>query len=200
MMSSGNAKIFGIGLSKTGTTSLYAALNMLGFNCGTYRHMRALGLEDWFKGDFRFDYLADYDAVTDLPLGSFYPQLFNRYPGSRFILTIRDKAAWMKSCERQLGKPPEDEFSRKTRLVTYGTEKFCRERFEYVYEVHQMNVDWFFRDCPDSLLTLDVVGGEGWEVLCPFLGVELPGDAFPHVIPGAQIKGGDAATTAYDGS
>ena len=40
-----NGKIFGIGLSKTGTTSLWAALDLLGYRAATFRHMRELGLE-----------------------------------------------------------------------------------------------------------------------------------------------------------
>ncbi len=50
--------IFGIGLPKTGTTSLYAALNYLGFAVITWRHMRELGLAAWRQGDFGPDYLA----------------------------------------------------------------------------------------------------------------------------------------------
>ena len=66
-------KIFGIGLSKTGTTSLYAALAYLGYRSGTYGHMKKLGLDQWWQGNFKKDYLRDFDAMTDLPIGAFYP-------------------------------------------------------------------------------------------------------------------------------
>ena len=56
--------IFGIGLSKTGTTSLFAALDELGYRSATYRHLRGLGLDEWFEGNFERDYLAGYDAAT----------------------------------------------------------------------------------------------------------------------------------------
>ena len=49
-------KIFGIGLSKTGTTSLYTALEMMGYRAGTFRHMRKLGLSGWMAGDFSKDH------------------------------------------------------------------------------------------------------------------------------------------------
>ena len=113
-------KVFGIGLSKTGTTSLYSALHILGLRAGTYRHMRELGLNEWFGGDFRKDYLVNFDAVTDLPIASFFPQLYYRYPSSKFILTVRNKASWLKSCQHQLSEAPADAFSHKTRLITYG--------------------------------------------------------------------------------
>lgn len=186
-------EIFGIGLSKTGTTSLYAALGILGFRSGTYRHMKALGLEDWFKGDFSTDYLGDYDAVTDLPIGSFYPQLFHRYPGSKFVLTVREKNAWMKSCQPWHGQLPDadDEFARSTRLATYGSEAYNAVRFEFVYQAHMTNVKWFFRKNLNSILVLDVIGGQGWEALCPFLGLNEPEVEFPNVLPGYIGPGED---------
>ncbi|HEX8335676.1 MAG TPA: sulfotransferase [Pyrinomonadaceae bacterium] len=30
------------------------------------------------------------------------------------------------------------------------------------------------------LLVMDITAGDGWEVLCPFLGVEIPDRPFPH--------------------
>jgi Sulfotransferase domain len=68
MQSETQEKIFGIGLSKTGTTSLYAALHDLGYRSATFRHMRSLGLEEWRRGNFSKDYLKDYDAVTNLAI------------------------------------------------------------------------------------------------------------------------------------
>ena len=41
-----------------------------------------------------------------------------------------------------------------------------------------------FAGRPDDLLVLDVVGGEGWERLCPFLGLAPPDEPFPHFNPG----------------
>ena len=38
----------------------------------------------------------------------------------------------------------------------------------------------YFRDRPKDLLVLDVCGGDGWEPLCAFLGLEPPRHAFPH--------------------
>ena len=120
------SKIFGIGLSKTGTTSLYAALHILGFRAGTFRHMKALGLEDWFKGDFTKDYLQEYDAVTDAPLTTMYPELDERYPNSRFILTLRPVESWLVSIEKQFrksvkrGKLRGGEYNKNVRLMTYG--------------------------------------------------------------------------------
>src|SRR5690349_17299315 len=112
--------IFGIGLSKTGTTSLFAALDVLGFRSGTYRHMRGLGLAEWFDGDFARDYFADFDALTDLPIATWFPQLDQRYPGSKFVLTVRDIGSWLESARKHFSVPPASEFGRDIRLATYG--------------------------------------------------------------------------------
>jgi hypothetical protein len=185
--------IFGIGLSKTGTTSLFAALDQLGYRSATYRHMRALGLEDWFEGNFATDYLAGYDAATDLPLAVFYPQLDERYPGSKFVLTVRELDSWLESAERHFAVAPASEFGRQVRLATYGITGFDAGRFRHVYETHLGNVDWHFRHRPDALLTLDIVGGEGWAKLCPFLGRSEPYTVFPHVQPGYRPPSESAA-------
>lgn len=179
--------IFGIGLSKTGTTSLFAALDLLGLRSATYRHLRALGLEEWFAGDFERDYLAGYEAATDLPLATFFPQLDRRYPGSKFVLTTRALESWLESAAKHFSTPPASEFGRLVRLATYGVTGYDEARFRYVHETHARNVGWYFRDRPDALLSLDVVAGEGWEKLCPFLGQPIPNAPFPHVQPGYRL-------------
>jgi len=179
--------IFGIGLSKTGTTSLFAALDQLGYRAATFRHFRGLGLDDWFEGNFDTDYLAEYDAATDLPLAVLYPQLDRRYPGSKFILTVREISSWLASAKKHFTQEPRSRFGRDVRLATYGIVGFHEERFRNVYETHYRNVVSYFSDRPDDLLILDIVAGEGWEKLCAFLGKESPIGAFPHVQPGYRL-------------
>jgi hypothetical protein len=179
--------IFGIGLSKTGTTSLFVALDRLGYRSGTYRHLRALGLEEWFEGNFERDYLTGYDAVTDLPLATFFPQLDARYPDSKFILTVRELDSWLESARNHFTPPDATVFGRDVRLATYGILGYDELRFRYVYETHLRNVTQHFRNRPASLLVLDIVSGEGWEKLCPFLGRGAPDDPFPHVQPGHRL-------------
>ena len=191
-------KIFGVGLPKTGTTSLFAACDLLGYRAGTYRHMRRLGLEEWFRGNLRAGQLAPYDALTDLPIPIFYPQLDEAFPESRFVLTVRDVDAWLDSAARHWqGLRRRDRrlrprltgavrYSRMTRLATFGMVGFSAERFRYVYEKHVRDVAGYFRDRPRNLLVLDICAGEGWDKLCPFLGMPVPATAFPRVQPGYQ--------------
>lgn len=86
-MTATRPKIFGIGLSKTGTTSLAHALEILGYRTKDYP-----GLSRYRAGDLSSVDLAvvdAYDALTDTPIPSFYRELDQRYPGAKFILTVR---------------------------------------------------------------------------------------------------------------
>ncbi|MFG0319446.1 MAG: sulfotransferase family protein [Planctomycetota bacterium JB042] len=185
-MTESRPKIFGIGLSKTGTTSLFAALHHLGYETATYRHLKRLKIKDWFEGDFAHDHLAPWEAVTDLPIGTFFHDLDRRYPGSKFVLTCREIESWLDSARRHwLRRPTRTKgFGRKVRLATYGIAGYDAERFRFVYQAHERNVRWYFRDRPDDLLVMNMGEGDGWPELCRFLGKDVPDEPFPHVQPG----------------
>jgi len=68
------------------------------------------------------------------------------------------------------------------RLVAYGGLTFHDEsRLRYAYESHERNVREYFLDRPKDLLIMDIVGGDGWDKLCEFLGRDLPKAPFPHL-------------------
>jgi hypothetical protein len=183
------AKIFGTGLSKTGTTSLWVALGNLGYRAGTYRHLKKIKPSRWLKGDFSRDYLADYDALTDLPIATYFGELDRRYPGSKFIHTVREIESWLDSARRHYARRPDRRagWRRDVRVATYGISGFEHERFRFVYEAHNRNVREYFRERPGDLVVMDLRAGEGWKELCGFLGREIPDKSFPHVQPGHQV-------------
>src|SRR5262245_9885179 len=95
-MNATEPKVFGIGLSKTGTSSLDRALNELGiasihFPCDrtTHRELAA--------GNYRLSVLRQYRAATDIAVGPFYAQLDQVYPRSKFVLTVRELDPWLES-------------------------------------------------------------------------------------------------------
>ncbi len=181
-----NQKIFGIGLSKTGTTTLYSALQVLGHRTATYRHMKNLGLSQWLSGDFSEDYLVQFNAATDLPIGTYFRELDQRYPGSKFILTLRPVDSWVSSIERQFkaNPDPKGDMNRDVRMATYGVSTFNEERFRRVFLEHNAAVQDYFADRPDDFLTLDLFSGQGWDELCDFLNTPVPDVEFPSVKPG----------------
>ncbi|HEX9443229.1 MAG TPA: sulfotransferase [Candidatus Binatia bacterium] len=176
-------KVFGIGLSKTGTTSLHHALGTLGFKGKHYPQRPEL-----FACDFR--YFDDYDAVTDIPVAPYYPQLDEAYPGSKFILTVRGVDDWLRSMENwwSRSRRPND-FMMRMRLAVYGVGSFHRARLKYVFEKHERDVREYFKDRPGDLLILDICAGEGWDKLCRFLNRPVPPGEFPLVVPGGKSEG-----------
>ena len=96
-----NFKIFGIGLSKTGTTSLHVALEILGYSSVHYP-------VTWEEFD-------RYDAAHDITVASRFEELDKLYPGSRFILTLRDLNQWLRSCENHFDRFNRNKISPKVR-------------------------------------------------------------------------------------
>lgn len=76
-------KVFGIGLSRTGTTSLDAALELLGYRV---RHFPSLSLLLGRLG-IKNRELRQYDALTDRPVTHFYKPPDARFPGTKVFDT-----------------------------------------------------------------------------------------------------------------
>lgn len=180
-------KVFGIGLSKTGTSSLGIALNRLGVPTIDYPHDPATRAQ-LEAGDFRLKLLERYDAITDTPVVPYYPQLDELYPGSKFILTVRDIDSWLKSVEahwadcgpwQQMSKNDRD-FAYFIRAAVYGSVRFNESRYRYVYERHLDQVRHYFADRPDDLLEIDICGGQTMGPLGRFLGIDVADDPFPR--------------------
>lgn len=171
-------KIFGIGLSRTGTWSLTRALAMLGLRTCHFPVNR--------------QQIDDHDALTDTPIAANFERLDALYPGSKFIYTIRNLDDWLESC-RLLWLRRKAVFDRSL-LVTkihrqlYGTSEFDPVRFAAAYRRHDDRVRSYFKDRREDLLVLDVCGGDaGWEPLCSFIGVPAPAAPFPRVHTAARI-------------
>ena len=173
-------KIFGIGLSKTGTTSLAHALAILGFNAKDYP-----GLDRYSPGDLKSigaGLLDQYDALTDTPIPSFYRELDAKYADAKFILTVRDKEGWLKSCKKQFTQKLADkqnEAHNSLFMDLYGCVVYDEAKFSKGYDDFVAGVRAHFKDRPGKLLIMDVVSGDGWEKLCPFLGRPTPDVPFP---------------------
>ncbi|MFO7936466.1 MAG: sulfotransferase [Kiritimatiellia bacterium] len=169
-------KVFCLGFHKTGTSSLALALKKLG-----YRVTGAHGIHD---PDIAENVLpmvrslvSKYDAFQDNPWPIIYKELDHEYPGSKFILLLRDPESWIKSQVKYFG-------SRTTAMREWIYGVGCPEGNEDVYlkrfMEHNEEVTRYFKDRPDDLLVMNLAEGDGWEKLCPFLGVDVPDIAFPH--------------------
>lgn len=174
MNQTGKAKIFGIGLSRTGTTSLHELLIALGF---TSRHfIDALVTNP--------DAEIMEDAAMDSPVPMLYQYLDKRYPGSKFILTTRSCDKWLDSMKwlfthgKVLWNWPRStqEYHRKFYHTTRYNKRILRNHFiEFNKEVAL-----YFKNRPDDLLILNLDEGINVEKVCRFLNVPVQHFDFPR--------------------
>ncbi|WP_299350755.1 sulfotransferase family protein [uncultured Shimia sp.] len=173
-------KIFGIGFQKTATTTLCTAFRLLGYKMeGGSKHL----IPSLRRGDLAptFEVADRNEAFDDNPWPLIYPELDARYPGSKFILTVRDEKEWLQSVVNHLGFGP-DPMQKLVYGVGFpvGFEDVFIER----YRRHNREVQAYFADRPKDLLVVDFCAGAGWEELCTFLQRDIPDEPFPHSFKG----------------
>jgi hypothetical protein len=176
-------RVFGIGLSRTGTTSLTKALTMLGIRAQHYPNDKTTQ-EELKRGQYNLSVLKDIQALTDIPVSPFYPQFDALFPQSKFILTTRPTDEWLGSVDnhfRLYVAQRRDDFDDFVFACVYGSLHFSAERFAYVKELHERDCRAYFAGRPEKLLVLDLVRcDDPWGELCRFLDCPLPEEPFPH--------------------
>ena len=96
-------KVFGIGFHKTATKSLAKALSYLGYRVtGPNRVYHPNPAEEVYKG--AFELANKFDAFQDNPWPMLYKELDRKFPGSKFILTLRPSDEWIRSVVKNFGK------------------------------------------------------------------------------------------------
>ena len=171
-------KVFGIGFHKTGTKSLRKALATLG-----YQVTGPDGAQDPAIADralaMALCLATEHDGFSDNPWPLLYRELDIAFPGSRFVLTVRDESQWIESVVRFFGavETPMREW-----IYGIGTPVGNETTYLARYRRHNAEVVEYFRGRED-LLVMDLEGGDGWKELCGFLGVAIPASPFPHVQP-----------------
>ncbi|HET6806880.1 MAG TPA: sulfotransferase [Frateuria sp.] len=170
------AKVFCIGFHKTGTTSLAVALQTLG-----YRVTGPNGVQDPDIATnvhrMAYELVEKYDAFQDNPWPIIYKDLDQRYPGSKFIFTVRETQSWINSQVKHFGTR---ETAMRKWIYGVGCPQGNEAIYTRVFDQHNREVLEHFRGRPDDLLVLDLPKGDGWDKLCPFLGKPVPGIPFPH--------------------
>lgn len=171
-------KVFCVGFHKTGTKSLRKALETLG-----YRVTGPDGAQDSAIGHCALAIAlcraTEHDGFSGNPWPLLYRELDVAFPGSRFILTVRDEDRWIKSAVGHFGT-----VDTPTREWIYSVGAPVGNEAPYLarYRRHNAEVLGYFRG-RDDLLVMDLERGDGWKKLCGFLGVAIPASTFPHVQP-----------------
>lgn len=177
-------RIFGIGMHKTGTTSLARALNLLGFPCEHWPTAH------WARQVYEHPETLDrHYAATDLPITVMFRELDQHYPGAKFVLTVRDPNTWIESVKRHWDPTTNpfrhqwthDPFTHKIHRIVYGQKGLDAELFLDRYRQHNYAVMSHFRTRPNDLLVMHP--SDGWEPLCRFLSIAPPKQPYPHINP-----------------
>jgi len=179
-------KIFGIGLARTGTSSLHSAFDLLGVRSAP----TSVALMSLFSAEGQHDddhpHLETATAFTDNPVPFLYDRLDAMCPGSKFIHTTRPKDEWLESM-RWLFGPGLSRLDRRTRRLgndvheqLYGIRTFDAVKLGRVHDAHHRGVGEYFEGRSGDLLRIETSNLD-WQPLCDFIGRSVPDIAFPHV-------------------
>jgi len=209
-------EVIGAGFGRTGTESLKAALERLGF--GPCDHMFELIKSTWRvpylealeRGDASgVDALFEgFRSAVDFPYAMYYRQLMEAYPHAKVVLTVRDPDAWYESARKTIfrGMPPGMLLmARIVGLVSKNARGFPRwwayvdgtlfkgffqgrmHDKAFMIELFQRWNEEVKATVPsERLLVFEV--RQGWEPLCGFLGVDVPSEPFPRSNDGRSFQ------------
>lgn len=196
-------QVIGAGFGRTGTMSMQAALQILGYRC---YHMKEITedpthLERWHEQvagraamDWR-DLFQNYQATVDFPACIYYRELLAEFPDAKVVLNLREPDRWFDSfltLQQTTDSFRIFRFMPRARKFldfvdlllpkVFGSPR-DRQRCIEVFNQHNSQVQ---ATVPaDRLLVFRVQ--DGWEPLCRFLGREVPADVpFPHLNEGKE--------------
>jgi Sulfotransferase domain len=193
--------VIGAGASRTGTLSLKAALEQLGF--GPCHHFFELlanpsAWPQWdrvFSGA-RVDWDRVYDGYrsgVDAPTVWLWRELAERYPDAKVILTTRSPESWLRSVREtvysqsnfgRLMSTPAAPLIAKAGPFLAGRQDaldpslIARDPDAAIAGFIAHNEEVVRLIAPERLLVFEVKSG--WEPLCGFLGVPVPQAPFPR--------------------
>lgn len=207
-------KIIGSGLGRTGTKSLHAALNRLGF--GPTHHMFEMFQQQermplWIEaGKGRADWDAIFEgwsSAVDYPTAAFWREIADHYPQAKVIHTVRDPDEWFDSTQETIFRA--DGFAA-TAMESGGAmaDFFKTVIRDFPGRLHDraFMTDYFRRHTeevkaafpPERLLVYEV--RKGWGPLCAFLGVAVPDEPFFAQNDRAEFVARVASRPAPNGS
>jgi len=192
--------LIGAGFGRTGTLSLKAALEQIGY--GPCYHMMEIltapeRAQDWCEpaaGGAR-DWEAifhGYRATVDWPAAAYWRELAERYPDAKVLLSLRDADRWYDSVANTIlavltQRPPAEapravhDFHAMVHALiveqTFHGRLDDRAHAKRVFEEHNQAVV----DAIPAARLLVYQPGDGWEPLCRFLDAPVPQEDFPHL-------------------
>ena len=171
-------KVFGLGLARTGTTSLHHAMSVLGLRSAPSSAVLVDGLDAHF--------LASHDAFFDNPIPFLRDERAERVPDARFIVTWRPEEAWLRSMAWLFGpglarlSPDLRALGDRVHRHGYGIDTFDADVLLEVHRRHYAELRTWSRD-RSHVLWLDTDEGLTWGPLCELLDRPVPDVPFPRL-------------------
>ena len=181
-----NAKIYVIGLPRTGTTSFCAAMLDLGFKVAHTAYTPAC--------------MKTAQVIADTPVFCDYQSLDALHAGAKFIYLQRALPLWIPSI-RQLLQRMHKNITRTDGgfnpilkrcfqgvFSPFTLDNFASDDFlASCYHRHQQSIDAYFKDRSDDLLSLDISQPNSYERLLSFLQIDAPVKNFEPMNIGGKI-------------
>lgn len=183
---SSELKVFGIGLNKTGTTTLGQCGRILGFRClGCDKELLKQVVRDRDLVQLQ-DRVRQFGWFEDWPWPLVYKELDHLFPESKFILTVRQSEdVWLDSLKRHSMRTHPVNHCRK---LAYGFDYphgYERQHVEF-YRQHNKSVRDYFKGRENDFLEICWENGDGFEKICHFLGCDIPDTPVPHANRGVD--------------
>lgn len=192
-------EVIGSGFGRTGTKSLKAALERLGYGPCHHMHEVVVNPEQaihWQRlaageGVDWEAVFAGYRSQVDWPGAHVWQELADAFPDAKVVHTIRPEERWWASFDKTIGKlmakyesllvPPHmrDMLAAWNALAGKGTFSGVLDDREIALAAYRRRTEEVCEALPaERLLIFDVA--EGWDPLCSFLGAVVPSEPFPH--------------------
>jgi len=136
-------KVFVLSLFRTGTQSTQHFLEQLGYKtahwAGSYidqDSVQNLPEEEILERLYAIE--NQFDAFCDTPYSVMYEHFDKTYPGSKFILIVRDTKDWIKSIRRIFDTFPRDEFGAYDKIVFW---KYFKNKPMHIDELSDKDLE-----------------------------------------------------------
>jgi hypothetical protein len=185
-------KTFGIGLPKTGLTSMLFFARELGVNARG-RDRKGLGLLRAGRYEELLRRFEEAEFWCDLPVPLMYKLAFGRFPGARFVLTVRrDSRTWYESLLRHNRFAHPLKHKHHWVFGRYYPHGFAAEHMAY-YERHNAEAERWLGARGAPLLILEVDRPGATQAFAGFLGLATDREEFPRENVSAEREAKDGA-------